>query len=108
MTIKSTLKVLFVFCIILLVIAWFAWIFTSLYCGYDFDKVYASVLNGTLILMLWMMIRRNETLIEEKEEWRRAYNDLLNNVLDHISKGKDLSDIKRQPERKSYFDNLDC
>lgn len=112
MIFKSIVKGFFFFCVVATATIWIAWIFAALYRGFEPDKVYDSIIMGTLILLLWFMLRHNEALVEEKNEWRRRYNNLLNNIFDHISKGKDLSDLaekeKKNNNKKSYFENLDC
>jgi cobalamin biosynthesis protein CobD/CbiB len=80
MIFKSIFKGLFVFCVIVSVATWAAWIFAAIYRGFNPIVVLNSILMATLCLLLWMMVRRNECLIEEKNRWKKEYNDLVDRV----------------------------
>ncbi len=103
---KTIIKGFFLFCMTIATIIWSAWIIAAILRGYEFHEVYNSIMMGTLCLLLWLMIRHNEKLIEEKDAWRRRYYDLLDNVFDHVRKGKDLSDMA-EPEKKSHFKDME-
>ena len=90
MIIKSIIKGLFVFCIIVTIAAWAAWIFVSIYRGFDPCAVFDQIMMGTLCLLSWLMIRKNERLIEEKNHWKQEYNDLV----DRVFKGEFFKDDK--------------
>lgn len=80
MIFKSIFKGLFVFCVIVSVATWAAWIFAAIYRGFNPIEVFNSIMTATLCLLLWMMVRRNECLIEEKNHWKKEYNDLVERV----------------------------
>lgn len=80
MIFKSIFKGLFVACVIASVATWAAWIFAAIYRGFNPTEVFNSILTATLCLLLWMMVRRNECLIEEKNRWKKEYNDLVARV----------------------------
>ena len=80
MIFKSIIKGLFVACVIVTVAIWAAWIFAAIYRGFNPTEVFNSIMTATLCLLLWMMVRRNECLIEEKNRWKKEYNDLVDRV----------------------------
>ena len=81
MIFKSIFKGLFVFCVIASVTTWAAWIFAAIYRGFNSIEVFNSIMTATLCLLLWMMVRRNEQLIEEKNRWKKEYSDLVERVV---------------------------
>ena len=80
MIFKSIIKGLYLACVIVTVATWAAWIFAAIYRGFNPTEVFNSILTATLCLLLWMMVRRNEFLIEEKNRWKKEYNDLVDRV----------------------------
>jgi hypothetical protein len=80
MIFKTIIKGLFLFCVIITVVIWCAWILASIYRGYNPAVVFDSILMGTLCLLLWLMIRHNENLIEEKNYWKQQYNELVGRI----------------------------
>ena len=80
MIFKSIIKGLYLACIFVTIAAWAAWIFAAIYRGFYNTEVFDSMLMGTLCLLLWMMVRRNECLIDEKNRWKKEYNDLVDRV----------------------------
>lgn len=80
MIFKSIIKGLYLACIFVTIVAWAAWIFAAIYRGFCITEVFNSMLMGTLCLLLWMMVRRNECLIEEKNHWKKEYSDLVARV----------------------------
>ena len=81
MIFKSIFKGLFVFCVIASVTTWAACIFAAIYRGFNSIEVFNSIMTATLCLLLWMMVRRNEQLIEEKNRWKKEYSDLVERVV---------------------------
>ena len=67
-------------CVIVSVATWAAWIFAAIYRGFNPIEVFNSIMTATLCLLLWMMVRRNECLIEEKNRWKKEYSDLVERV----------------------------
>jgi hypothetical protein len=90
MIFKSIIKGLFVACVIVAIALWAAWIFAAIYRGFCTAQVFNSMLMGTLCLLLWMMVRRNEYLIEEKNHWKQQYNELVGRIF----KGEFFKDDK--------------
>ena len=99
MILKAMIKGFLWFCIIIATIIWAAFIIAAILRGYEFHEVYQSIVTGTLCLLLWLMTRRIDHLAEERDVWHRAYNDLLNRVMEEISKGKDLTDLAEHPKK---------
>lgn len=99
MILKAMIKGFLWFCIIITTIIWAAWIIAAILRGYEFHEVYQSIVTGTLCLLLWLMVRHNDHLTEERDAWHRAYNDLLNRVMEEVSKGKDLTDLAVHPKK---------
>lgn len=88
--IKAFFKGFITISLVVICIMWPFFVFSAIWYAHDYDVAYRAILSGTLCLMLWMLARHNEQLIEDRNHWKQQYNELVGRIF----KGEFFKDDK--------------